>query len=421
MKSLSKRCFLRGGDDDGLGKERQHFVSGPKYCSDSELILRRLSKTLRPPKEGVNEAKFSVTTLMISVVVAIVLMAGVMASLVRRYSQRTERDYNSLDLAVDVGHPIPVTKLISLVQRKVVPLPNEFKRLTDTDRAKNIIAKSREIGKSKLNISLNRVRHILPYDECRLILNTKIEDSDYINASIMLGTPDIGNLIACQIPSDEVEDHYWQMIAENPICVVVNLDESSLWTTNANNMNVQLRSGTTIILKEHSTQTNKSKSMTKTSYRFNSRQVEHFSFNAWNKHQIPKDLSTFCSLIESVIHLSKTELNHTKGSILVQCNDGSTKSGFFIACLVLAHELGIKSEMSVYKTVFALRECRSHVIQSDIVNRFCLPLFLQVPTEFQYRAVYEVVSMLAKIHKRRSSKRKSSVRAAPSSSIITTV
>lgn len=104
--------------------------------------------------------------------------------------------------------------------------------------------------------------------------------------------------------------------------------------------------------------------MIKTNYRFNSRQVEHFSFNAWNKHQIPKDLSTFCSLIESVMHLTKTELNLTNGSILVQCYDGSTKSGFFIACLIIAFELGTQSETSVYNTVFALRECRSLVVSN---------------------------------------------------------
>lgn len=110
----------------------------------------------RPDPVLINQAKLNGTTIIVSIGGGLILVVGVMASLVRRYSLRTERDYNSLDMTVDLGQPIPVAKLTSLVQRKVVPLPNEFKRLTDADRAKNVIVKSRDMGKSKMNAPLNR-------------------------------------------------------------------------------------------------------------------------------------------------------------------------------------------------------------------------------------------------------------------------
>uniref|UniRef100_A0A2C9LHR0 protein-tyrosine-phosphatase n=1 Tax=Biomphalaria glabrata TaxID=6526 RepID=A0A2C9LHR0_BIOGL len=77
----------------------------------------------------------------------------------------------------------------------------EYQRIQETQiqrRKDNIF--TMDIGKTEANLKKNRYKDILPYDEHRVVLSTMDGevDSDYINASRLIGVKGTGGYIATQ-------------------------------------------------------------------------------------------------------------------------------------------------------------------------------------------------------------------------------
>eukprot|EP00095_Tigriopus_kingsejongensis_P008937 maker-scaffold199_size265817-snap-gene-1.50 protein:Tk08937 transcript:maker-scaffold199_size265817-snap-gene-1.50-mRNA-1 annotation:"receptor-type tyrosine-protein phosphatase kappa-like" len=381
MKGYAQVCLLRSSEA-GLGKVKPNAISGPKFCPGHHRD--RDPRTMNEDQPPYLDLGFSmVHGVAIVGVIAILIVLVAMVSGVRA---KTANEYIALERSLESRrHPIPVCKFRNLQRRKFIPLKNELSKLNDEDRAKNLISKPRDVGKSKENFQLNRVGQIIPYDRNRVILSSQVNGSDYINASWITCLGSALLVIATQCPTKDTMDRYWQMIIQENIGVIVSLDESIGWPKTRNETaNIELGEERMITLKALSTQSDRRGSLLKTECELNpsSRTLQHFSFSGWN-HQghgkVPKNRSVFCNLIEAVLHLSETlGSSNTVAPILVQCQNGSSKCGLFLACLSLAREIGLKREISVYETVFSLRECRTQL----------------VPSEDQYEALYGIVGDL---------------------------
>lgn len=89
--------------------------------------------------------------------------------------------------------------------------------------------------------SMNRYGNIIPYDNNRVVLSKPVNDCDYINASWVRGFEDrkwvtdaltmikpelilrLKRFIACQGPLDHTIPHFWQMVLENKVGLIVML------------------------------------------------------------------------------------------------------------------------------------------------------------------------------------------------------
>ncbi len=73
------------------------------------------------------------------------------------------------------------------------------------------------------NANLNRYGNILPYDRRRVVLSRKVGgDCDYVNASWIRGFGG-SRFIASQGPMEHTCPHFWQMVFENRVHLVVML------------------------------------------------------------------------------------------------------------------------------------------------------------------------------------------------------
>ena len=122
------------------------------------------------------------------------------------------------------GKAMSYTEILSLVKKHNFKqeIQEEYERLQNDDQSKIGLVKSTSIGRMGSDLELNRYGNILPYDDTRVILSSKVDGTDYINASWIRGYRD-SKFIATQGPTPKTCTHFWQMIFENNCQIIIML------------------------------------------------------------------------------------------------------------------------------------------------------------------------------------------------------
>ena len=284
-----------------------------------------------------------------------------------RPKNKTVEEVESSELSV-YTHPVARNQYSGtyrkLSQDGNMGFVDQFKKLpTNPD-------KSSEIGQSDANGEMNRDSSIVPFDESRVVLAPDDSGSDYINASFVNGAFLPNRYIAAQAPLELFVDHFWRMIWEHDVKVIVMLTKFSergvnlchqYWPSSRPTQTygiVIVDILEVIELRHCIIQTFKIKRM----FEGKSRVVKHFQFLSWPENNIPDyptSLITFTRRIRGYV-----KRNEIETPILVHCNLGIGRTGSWIAIDILWDKLEWDdTNIDVYGCCCLLNVQRKHMIQ----------------------------------------------------------
>ena len=231
-------------------------------------------------------------------------------------------------------------------------------------------AKPTEMATSEANVGMNRDRSVLPFDESRVIISPDDTGSDYINASFINGAFIPNRYIAAQAPLEPFVDHFWRMIWEHDVKVIVMLTKISergvnlchqYWPSSRPTQTY----GIVIVdilevleLRHCIIQSFKIKRM----FEGKSRIVKHFQFLSWPENNIPDypaSLITYTRRIRNYVKKSEVDT-----PILVHCDSGIGRTGSWIAIDILWDKLEWDdTSIDVFGCCCLLNMQRRHMIQ----------------------------------------------------------
>ncbi|XP_033963190.1 receptor-type tyrosine-protein phosphatase H-like isoform X2 [Pseudochaenichthys georgianus] len=245
----------------------------------------------------------------------------------------------------------------------------------------------------------NRFNNVLPYDWCRVKLDTPNPNgnSDYINASYMPGYNSSKDYIACQGPLPTTVNHFWRMIWEQRvrgIVMVTNCTEGGrtkceqYWPADS----TPVPQGELIVtLRSERQEPDWTLREFRVKNRNNSeeRTVKHFHFTAWPDHGVPEGtevLIQFRGLVRRHI-----ERDGAGAPTVVHCSAGVGRTGTIMALDVLLQQLEKERAVGINGFVHKMRLSRPHMVQTESQYMFlhhCIMDCLQ-PHENTEENIYE--------------------------------
>ncbi|XP_034070364.1 receptor-type tyrosine-protein phosphatase H-like isoform X2 [Gymnodraco acuticeps] len=245
----------------------------------------------------------------------------------------------------------------------------------------------------------NRFNNVLPYDWCRVKLDTPNPNgnSDYINASYMPGYNSSKDYIACQGPLPTTVNHFWRMIWEQRvkgIVMVTNCTEGGrtkcerYWPADSK----PVPQGELIVtLRSERQEPDWTLREFRVKNRNNSEQrtVKHFHFTAWPDHGVPEGtevLIQFRGLVRRHI-----ERDGAGAPTVVHCSAGVGRTGTIMALDVLLQQLEKERAVGINGFVHKMRLSRPHMVQTEsqyVFLHHCIMDCLQ-PHENTEENIYE--------------------------------
>ncbi|KAJ4940966.1 hypothetical protein JOQ06_027254 [Pogonophryne albipinna] len=245
----------------------------------------------------------------------------------------------------------------------------------------------------------NRFNNVLPYDWCRVKLDTPNPNgnSDYINASYMPGYNSSKDYIACQGPLPTTVNHFWRMIWEQRvrgIVMVTNCTEGGrtkceqYWPADSK----PVPQGELIVtLGSEQQEPDWTLREFRVKNRNNSeeRTVKHFHFTAWPYHGVPEGtevLIQFRGLVRRHI-----ERDGAGAPTVVHCSAGVGRTGTIMALDVLLQQLEKERAVGINGFVHKMRLSRPHMVQTEsqyVFLHHCIMDCLQ-PHENTEENIYE--------------------------------
>uniref|UniRef100_A0A7N8Y9M7 protein-tyrosine-phosphatase n=1 Tax=Mastacembelus armatus TaxID=205130 RepID=A0A7N8Y9M7_9TELE len=242
-------------------------------------------------------------------------------------------------------------------------------------------------GITEENIKKNRSSSVIPYDYNRVLLkidegyshdsdhdeNDEEESSDeedeestkYINASYIDGYWGPRAFIVAQTPLPDTMADFWLMVYQKKASTIVMLSECSVgdmsdcvyWGNDKKvfgDFEVEVVNTDTsptfifVLTQRHFCQQRK-----------DSRQVKHFQFLKWVKREVPENPQDFIDMIKNIRSGCKSERGM---SIVVHCNNGSSRSGVFCALWNLLDSAEIEKLVDVFQVTKTLRKERQAML-----------------------------------------------------------
>nr|XP_057917990.1 receptor-type tyrosine-protein phosphatase H isoform X2 [Doryrhamphus excisus] len=221
------------------------------------------------------------------------------------------------------------------------------------------------------NSAKNRFTNILPYDWCRVKLQTTNGMSDYINASYMPGYSSTREYIATQGPLPSTVSDFWRMIWEQRVSAIVMVTNcvegirtkcEHYWPEQGRSC---LQGELTITIASEQQEPNWTLREFHVKHRNDSteRMVKHFHFTAWPDHGVPQStdvLIQFRGLIRQHI-----DIQGTKAPTVVHCSAGVGRTGTIIALDVLLQQLRRDKKVGINAFVHKMRLRRPHMVQTE--------------------------------------------------------
>ncbi|XP_061823681.1 receptor-type tyrosine-protein phosphatase H-like [Nerophis lumbriciformis] len=221
------------------------------------------------------------------------------------------------------------------------------------------------------NSDKNRFTNVLPYDWCRVKLQTTNGMSDYINASYIPGYSSSREYIATQGPLPSTVSDFWRMIWEQRVSAIVMLTNcvEGMRTKCEHYWPAQSKScfhgelTITIVSEQQKPNWTLREFHVKHRNIPAERMVKHFHFTAWPDHGVPQGtdvLIQFRGLIRQHI-----EAQGNNAPIAVHCSAGVGRTGTIIALDVLLQQLHRDRKVNIKAFVHKMRLQRPHMVQTE--------------------------------------------------------
>ncbi|XP_063593983.1 receptor-type tyrosine-protein phosphatase alpha-like [Penaeus indicus] len=241
--------------------------------------------------------------------------------------------------------------------------------------------KSMNIFSAPLNRAKNRYRNNIPYDDTRVVLQSK-EEGDYINASFVQGCHDPRAYIATQGPKDykdnTIED-FWRMVWEqhcNTVVMLARLIEggkvkvAQYWPDDKKTQVTYGDFSISIVGEEKELDYFIRKFTLK--HAGESREVTQYQFIAWPDHDVPQAPFTFSLM---TLEIRRREIT---GPLLVHCSAGIGRTGTLLLVLVLLDQLDSEGYIDAPASVALLRQGRPMLVENQMQYRFAHQLLLEI-------------------------------------------
>ncbi|XP_061911796.1 receptor-type tyrosine-protein phosphatase H isoform X2 [Entelurus aequoreus] len=225
-----------------------------------------------------------------------------------------------------------------------------------------------------VNSEKNRFTNVLPYDWCRVKLQTTNGMSDYINASYIPGYSSCREYIATQGPLPSTVSDFWRMIWEQRVSAIVMLTNCVEGTRTKCEHYWPAQSKSCFYGDLTITITSEQQKPNWTIREFHvkhrnipaERMIKHFHFTAWPDHGVPQGtdvLIQFRGLIGEHI-----EAQGNKAPIVVHCSAGVGRTGTIIALDVLLQQLHRDRKVNINALVHKMRLHRPYMVQTEVTQ-----------------------------------------------------
>ena len=244
------------------------------------------------------------------------------------------------------------------------------------------------------NIPRNRFQDVLPYDDNRIRLFNPDKDNKagYVNASHVSATVGLEQrfYIAAQGPLPETVLHFWQMILQCDVHLIVMLTDLPSNASAGGNgaipywpkaLGTTLELGDFQIMKQFATESSDGSYTTSTLRMTHTpsnrrRTIFHLQYADWSDHGCPADAGKFVQFLEEMSSLR----NHTASEIpngrnrnppvLVHCSAGVGRTGVTILCDILLHCIDHNLDVDIPKVLSHLRQQRMLMVQTIAQYKF---------------------------------------------------
>ncbi|XP_068175146.1 receptor-type tyrosine-protein phosphatase C isoform X2 [Antennarius striatus] len=260
-------------------------------------------------------------------------------------------------------------------------LEDEFERLPTFKNWRTCKTGTREENEKK-----NRTPSVVPYDYNRVMLKMgeghsrdsneegEEESSDeedeeptkYINASYINGYWGPCTFITAQTPLPDTVADFWSMVYQKRPSAIVMLsdykeeDKGSVYWDEKTLEDFQVEVSST-----DTTPTFIRRNMLiRHVKRKESRPVTHFQFLKWENREVPEKPQDLTDMIKVIKHSFGSGKSWSGESVVVHCNDGSSRSGVFCALWNLLDSADTEKLVDVFQVAKTLRKERHGMISS---------------------------------------------------------
>ena len=243
------------------------------------------------------------------------------------------------------------------------------------------------------NLSRNRFKDVLPYDENRVKLFNPDKDNKagFINASHLSASvgPDQRFYIAAQGPLPNTIFHFWQMICQCDVHLIVMLTDVSTSTKSTSNCIPYWprNDGTTLELGEFKIVKKFSNPSSDGSYTTSNIHVTHvpskkqstvwhLQYAEWSDNGCPTDVQKFIEFLKEVSALRQHTASemppgrNCNPPVLVHCSAGVGRTGVTILCDILLHYVDHSLDIDIPKVLTHLRQQRMLMVQTIAQYQF---------------------------------------------------
>lgn len=274
------------------------------------------------------------------------------------------------------AHPVKVRNLETVTQR-LCSLAGHLLEMEFQDLAilsDNRRPKDAPVALLSTNTIKNRYINILPYEHTRVPLSLLPDspDSDYINASYVVGFSGPKEYIATQGPKTCTIGDFWRMIWEQNVYVIImvtGLEERGkpkcdrYWPEDAETPlvcdSLSVSQLNEIDFENYTIRSLEVKLSEK------SRTVKQAYLKGWPDFGVPECPEILIRFVEVIRILVNETPSASNQPIVVHCSAGVGRTGTFIAVDWLMQAARVQKEIDIFSTVLRMRECRINMVQSE--------------------------------------------------------
>ncbi|XP_072043282.1 receptor-type tyrosine-protein phosphatase epsilon-like [Amphiura filiformis] len=233
-------------------------------------------------------------------------------------------------------------------------------------------------SKKPENITKNRYKNIIPYDNSRVVLQLQDGDehSDYINASYIDGYKKNNAYIASQGPNSETVKDHWRMIWQEgteTIVMVTRLVEvgkikcEKYWPDEGKSISYGDYTVTNVKEEDRGLYVVRTLTLAKTEIYANQqasnnevRLIKHFHYTSWPDMSVPEFAEPILGFLDHV----NAENPTTAGPIVIHCSAGIGRTGTFITLDAMLKMAKAEGKVDIFYFVHDMRQRRPGLIQT---------------------------------------------------------
>ncbi|XP_048770535.2 uncharacterized protein LOC125676746 isoform X2 [Ostrea edulis] len=293
---------------------------------------------------------------------------------------------------------VKIQKLEKENEKRQSGFSEEFEALSKMETSNG----SKKEGQRPENRNKNRIKHLVPYDNTRVVLrdgDPEMKGSDYICASyIEVGSHSThvegGLVIATQGCVPETVGDFWRMIWQENSKVIVmaskeredNRVKVARYWCEPENEKILQGENYKFLVKGKAASTHKDyilRQMEVSKYSTNdqaipgvsqvegTRLVYQYNYTAWPDFGVPRNLSSIIDFLETV-NLKQESLSET-GPMVIHCSAGIGRTGTLVVIETLIFQIkeeGLDCNLDIQKTLLKVRSQRPGMVQTEAQYRF---------------------------------------------------